>query len=286
MLKTLGGGAFAGVALSGCVGADETLSIPGLGTVERGESAAVGSGTLETFGATDGDAPSAVGVRLTTDAFGQLPTAPSDGRWDAGGIPCCGHETTLDYPDVVESTTNFEWFMLNWNPQGHPPADVYGVPHFDFHFYTMARENRQEIESGTCEDAETAVTCETFTRGMAEPPDAQMPPEYGLVPAVEPGMGNHLFDLQSPELNDGEFSRTFLYGSFDGELIFLEPMITVEYLVTIEGEDRRELRTPDAYPEAGMYPTESVVRFVEDDDAGDAYVVSLESFEEFPGSGG
>jgi hypothetical protein len=41
--------------------------------------------------------------------------------------------------------------------------------------------------------------------------------------------------------------------------------------------------TPDAFPAAGPYPTEYVIRHLDDQNA---YAVTLESFERFPASGG
>jgi hypothetical protein len=44
-------------------------------------------------------------------------------------------------------------------------------------------------------------------------------------------MGNHLLDSQSPEMKDSlPFTTTFIYGAYEGELIFWEPMITLDFL--------------------------------------------------------
>jgi len=37
----------------------------------------------------------------------------------------------IDFP----GDTQFEWLGLNWMPRGHGPPEVYGVPHFDIHYY-------------------------------------------------------------------------------------------------------------------------------------------------------
>jgi len=39
-------------------------------------------------------------------------------------------------------------------------------------------------------------------------------------------MGLHWLDIASPELNGAEFRYTLFYGSWDGRIIFDEPMIT------------------------------------------------------------
>jgi len=247
-----------------------------------GEAASLGEGELRTFAT---EAPSGVplflGVYLTEGALDGLPSAPSDGKWDAGGTPCCGHERTLALPD--DAPAAFEWAMVNWNPQGHPPFDAYGAPHFDFHFYTMAREKRFEIESGTCERARGPVTCETLRRGLEPLPDDQHPPGYSLVDAVEPGMGNHLLDLDAPEFTGGEFDHTWIWGAFDGELTFFEPMITREFLLSHAGTASDPVAMPAALPDAGWYPTEYAIRRL---DSRSGYAVTLESFERFSASSG
>ncbi len=61
-------------------------------------------------------------------------------------------------------------------------------------------------------------------------------------------MGNHLLDSRSPELKDSlPFGSTFIYGAYDGELIFWEPMITLELL----------RQTREACLDAVLYETES-----------------------------
>lgn len=67
-------------------------------------------------------------------------------------------------------------------------------------------------------------------------------------------MGWHWVDLLAPEFNGGIFSRTFIYGYYKGLPIFLEPMVTLEFLqskVTTEHEIRMPLRFA---AEDGQYP--------------------------------
>jgi len=59
-------------------------------------------------------------------------------------------------------------------------------------------------------------------------------------------------------------------------------MITREFLLERHEEVAR-WETPDAFPAAGPYPTEYVIRYLDDQNA---YAVTLESFERFPASGG
>jgi hypothetical protein len=87
-------------------------------------------------------------------------------------------------------------------------------------------------------------------------------------------MGNHLLDSQSPELKDSlPFTTTFIYGAYEGELIFWEPMITLEYLQKTR-DTCLEIRQPRAFQQTGYYPTQYCVR----QDGKGGRTVSLEGF--------
>ncbi len=51
-----------------------------------------------------------------------------------------------------------------------------------------------------------------------------------LVGGGVPQMGAHWVDVTSPELNGSTFAQTFIYGSYDGQVNFYEPMITLDFL--------------------------------------------------------
>lgn len=83
-------------------GADEPpLDILG---AEWGEPAEVGNGAIRAFARlTRSGKPVLVGVWFTADLLAGLPTEHSDGKWDVGDMPCCGHETVLHFPASVEA---------------------------------------------------------------------------------------------------------------------------------------------------------------------------------------
>jgi hypothetical protein len=133
----------------------------------------------------------------------------------------------------------FKHVWLNWNPDGHEPQGVYTKPHFDVHFYLVDVEER-----------------ETFTDTVKL--DASLPADY--VPANHLGvhpmqaMGKHYVDLKSPELSGTPFTQTYIYGSYDSRLAFLEPMITLDFLKTTASFER-SLPQPAKFQNAGYYPT-------------------------------
>jgi hypothetical protein len=83
-------------------------------------------------------------------------------------------------------------------------------------------------------------------------------------------MGLHWLDVRSPELQGmagnpagfKPFTKTFIYGSWDGQYIFDEPMITRAYLVEKRAATEAAVRdeiipvpTAQRYSPAGYYPS-------------------------------
>jgi len=67
-------------------------------------------------------------------------------------------------------------------------------------------------------------------------------------------MGSHWVDATSSELNGKPFTETFIYGSFNGEVTFYEPMITLEFLKN-QKKYERAIPVPAKFQETGWYPT-------------------------------
>jgi hypothetical protein len=164
---------------------------------------------------------------------------------------------------------------VNWNPAGHvPPAPpVWAVPHFDFHFYLLSREAIQRIRPGTCGEL---IDCEDFQRATRAVPAKYLPKQHIDVGAAVPAMGNHLIDTTTPELSNPpqKFTHTFIYGSYDGQIAFYEPMITHEFLLT-QPSMCQSLYLPQAWETSGYYPTEYCIRYHE---SRGEYTVSLDNF--------
>lgn len=140
--------------------------------------------------------------------------------------------------------TPFDHVMLDWNPAGHPPMNIYTKPHFDFHFYTTTETERLAIP--VYEEAQ-----EKFDNFPFE----YMPANYIPIPGGVPQMGTHWVDQTAPELQPGgTFTQTFLYGSYDGDVNFYEPMITEEFLLA-NPSFQRDIPVPANFKQAGWYPT-------------------------------
>lgn len=205
----------------------------------------LGDGTARVYLVTEGDAPVEFGLALD-DPF--LAALPADGA--PHGIVMPDGRSTFEYvlevPD--HNPTPFRHVTLDWNPAGHQPDGAWDVPHLDVHFYVIDNEERLAIHP-----SDPAFT----EKALRLPPPAFVPPGYvdpGM-PAV-PMMGLHLVDPRSPELRadaSEPFTYTFLYGSWDGRLIFLEPMVTSAHLHTRQTVTQR-IPVAQRYEPAGYYP--------------------------------
>ncbi len=200
-----------------------------------GPAQSLGNGTVRSYVTIDAKGvPTAVGVALSADAMHGLKTEHG-----------LHEEYVLELPETAAATP-FRHITLYWNPAGHEPPGIYDLPHFDFHFYTIPNETRLTFTPDRADFAE---------KGGRVPTAEFVPEGYVLVPdATVPLMGTHWADPAAPELNGKPFTKTFLHGSWDGQLIFYEPMITREWLMS--GAKLVEpLKLPARYPSAGHWPT-------------------------------
>lgn len=237
---------------------------------EYGESAPRGDGTLTAYSQVDQGRPTAVGLLLTQDALQGLPyDPPTAGLWcydkDGDGQVDPMHECAGGYEDVLhlgeefrsEVDSPFTYVLNNWNPHGHMPPGVYDKPHFDVHFYTNANEERLAIRPGPCE---VLVHCDDYPLGKNLPEEQYRHPDFEDLDALEPAMGNHLADLTAPEHHGEPFTHTFIYGTWDGEVTFYEPMVTLEWFEGLAGgsigDECFPIKQPEAWQESGWYPTE------------------------------
>lgn len=194
-----------------------------------GPKIAMGNGYAQTFVITDAHKhPVSIGIKLTEGALNNLPEVD--------------HAFSLRLPNTV-SVPPYKEIIINWNPHGHEPTEIYGAPHFDFHFYIISKAVRESI---MCMGADEAIC-------LQKPIDDFIAPFYIPTPAGVPMMGWHWLDSRSPELNGQKFTSTFIHGYYGGELIFLEPMITREFMQD-HGVVNQELSIPKRYPLDGYYP--------------------------------
>lgn len=255
-----------------------------------GDPVALGKGTVRTYVELNANnRPVSIGVLFARQALAGLPSAPnSTGRcFDLNGNgtfdgdltsgphgECLGdYESVLSLPNALTARSDmpFRWVGVNWNPGGHPPPNVYTLPHFDIHFYIMEHEAVQRIRPGRCGEL---IDCEDFKRARHLVPPQYTPKHHIDVGAAVPAMGNHLIDPTSPEFGKPPqtFTHTFLYGAFDGHITFYEPMITHAFFMS-QPDMCKPLHLPAAWETSGYYPTRYCIRYQA---RREAYTVSLE----------
>ena len=250
-----------------------------------GPARALGDGNVTSYAEFDrSGAPTTIGVVLSAGALDGLPRTHSDGNrcFDSDGNgnidltrECSQwHEFVLPLPSDASRRADipFKWALFNWNPYGHIPADVWDSPHFDVHFYIEPIENVFAIQRGPC--GVEFVRCDQYERAIKPLPSNYIHPDFKDVGVVAPAMGNHLIDPSAPEFSGEPFKRHWIFGTYDGRIIFYEEMVSRDYLVS-QPDACFDIKTPPAVELSGYYPTRSCVRYSEDRDE---YTVSMEGF--------
>jgi hypothetical protein len=245
----------------------------------------LGNGTVASYAELDeSGAPKAIGVLFSAGALDGLPTTPSDGHrcFDTNNdgvidlaTECSAwHERVLPVPSEASRRADvpFKWALLNWNPQGHVPVGVFDKPHFDVHFYIEPIENIFALERGTC--GPELVRCDQFALARKPVPGNYVPPNFLELGIVAPAMGNHLVDPTTHEFHGEPFKRHWIYGIYDGRVIFYEEMVARSYMMS-KADVCFPIQSPEAVALTGYYPTRSCIRYAP---GKDEYTVSMEDF--------
>ena len=213
---------------------------------QYGTPVKVGNGMARAYVVLDaksGQAPAEIGIALDEKAL--------------DGLPADALEHSFDLELPAQAPAPYRFAELDWNPQGHVPPGVYDVPHFDFHFYIIPQSARDAIDPS---DPQFAAKASNLPTGSYVPPFYIVPGPPAAV--AVPHMGVHWLDVRSPELQAllgnpagyQPFTKTFIYGSWDGQFIFLEPMVTRAYLLS-HPDVTSPISVPAQYAQSGWYPS-------------------------------
>ncbi len=214
----------------------------GMANTYEGPPVAIGQGQAWTFVTLDDQGtPGTLGIRMSEQALSGLPAEPpASGEW----------EYQLALP-AEAAGSGYDHVTVDWNPHGHIPEGVYNVPHFDFHFYVIDSAARNAI---------TAVG-DDLARAHRQPEASYMPAGYVLPPGTEiPRMGAHAIDPASDEFQNKPFTQTFIYGFYDGNIIFMEPMMTLSFLQS-QPSVSTPIKQPAAYLAGFAYPNRYGVNY-------------------------
>lgn len=206
----------------------------------------LGNGKVYSWAQFTGDKPSAIGFTMTKGSLDNLPHP--------------GIALVLDFPAEAKGKIPFDHIMLDYLHTGHEPPGVYDVAHFDMHFYIQPMAERKAIPPYPVAPA----------KFDALPPADFMPKGYIRLPAGVPEMGTHWADPTSPELAGKKFTETLIYGSYDGKMTFMEPMVSYDFLKNSPNLSKT-MPLPTKFAKSGYYPMKYSIKQV-----GDEIVVSLE----------
>ncbi|HSN48685.1 MAG TPA: DUF5602 domain-containing protein [Flavobacterium sp.] len=149
----------------------------------------------------------------------------------------------------AKQLTPFKHIGINWQDHGHgggPNNNDFMAPHFDFHFYMIFNEERLAIPNWCSCPADAAFNI--------YPPAGYMPLGYVTPPgqgSVYGQMGKHWLPVP---FNYLPFTKVMVYGTYDGQFIFVEPMATRDYLLS-NVDFSGPYSQPLYFEKAGYYPT-------------------------------
>lgn len=222
----------------------------------KGPQVALGYGKVRSWISVDSNGyPNEIGLEITPEAFKNLVTENSK------TVPPAGETIVVPLQLKATQLTPFDHIGLNWNPNGHEPAGVFDVPHFDIHFYMISVEEQLAIPE---------YSPETDAAFNNYPPIDYLPVDYGTPPGpatAEAQMGKHWLPNNLGAYLP--FSKIMIYGSYNGKFIFTEPMITLDYLLS-NPNFSMPYSQPEHFEKAGNYPTK--YNIYHDDVTGNTYV--------------
>ncbi len=213
--------------------------------VLQGQSISMGNGTLKSWVELGPDKkPTRLGLTFTESALENLPFSEFNKV-----------VTTFDVLFPKVKGLAFDHASVDYATMGHDPFEVYGVSHFDLHFYLISRAEQAAIKLTGPSDIKV------FDKPV---PRGYTPSDYIMIPGTEiPNMGVHWVDMTSGELHGHAFTSTLIYGSYNGHVNFIEPMITramFENKVNVVAP----VKSPKFAAQPGYYPTEYSVNWNED----------------------
>jgi hypothetical protein len=223
----------------------------GVAHVRYGPEVPVGEGVARSYAVMNGGDVEEVGVALSEGALRGLPQVDEHAGHGSdkapGGAPPGHVEFVLAMPG--EHGTPYRFVGLDWNPVGHPPMGIYDAPHFDIHFYTIPEAERNLIDPSHPEFAARA----SRVPAMEAAPVGYLP--HHVLEQAEPAaltvprMGLHWVNPAGAEFAGGPFTAAMLYGSWDGEFVFVEPMVALDFLL-----QDPDLTMPLSRPPSGFAP--------------------------------
>lgn len=231
------------------------------------------TGTFPAVQENDGNLTSSVTVEIPAIDFtgegtsSTLPTGPLQYIYRF-------QDSEIEAPEGANQP--FQYVEIDWNTEGAPrgPGGSFSSPHFDFHFYVIPLAT---MEQDLVCVSSNGKTCDGFLTDYDQMRRFQLMPEQQYVPELYrpdvgsaiPIMGLHLLDMtQTYTVEAVNHYPVLIYGTFDGEVIFLEASVTLNTLQdAVAAPDHRitfEVRQPAAFQHDIDWPTEFVIEHLSD----------------------
>jgi hypothetical protein len=136
--------------------------------VRFGPASALGQGTVRTYLIVDGSGkPAELGVAISEVAMATVP--------DLSTKPPMEAFLSMDLEVPKPTPPPFKLVGFFWRPLGHPPAHIYDVPHFEFHFYLIDEVPLDDADPTGWKAAEALIGfIEDAPPDMAEHHDAYL----------------------------------------------------------------------------------------------------------------
>jgi hypothetical protein len=225
---------------------DDPVTTPTDNTITHyGTAVKVGDDSARSYVRVDDKGnPVAIGIAIDSAAMNNIPD----------GHPMFGISFALPLPNEGNAKLPYKHITLDWNKNGHEPNHIYGVGHFDAHFYLITETEKQAIRLDN--PADTA-------KMYKDPAASDIPSDYtgyanipgiGVIPiGGAPMMGWHFSD-STDMTNHGHqsFTHVFIYGFHNGKMNFLEPMITHAFIDS-KADVTANIKQPQTYLNSGNY---------------------------------
>jgi len=205
----------------------------------------------------------------------------------------------------ITKVTGVKHISIDFNPCGHPPADVFAATHYDVHFYRISPEYRTCMQ---CITFPGAPLCNFLPDGQAGSESGQaffegnlvedstqpknMPLGYQLLPQNGVNvMGLHAWNPDVTPASPEDWTEpVWIMGNYDSDLIFYEPMIPYVFMSgssdnefqatkTYEGQTYNELPYKTIFKYDGTTGVMSVIlkgkRKIDCEDTEDVFDIEL-----------
>lgn len=238
-----------GLLALGCTSEDpKSENVSDDAPASSADATAMGTPAVTSFADVD-DAGNILGVGVVVPVtfFEDVPTDDPAFQTSVG----------LEMPASVRDKIFVQLLRINWLSGGHGP-EPYHAPHFDLHFY---RGTKDEVSAITCPDP-GPFPAELLANGYETPS------------TCVGGMGYHAWP--TVDVQGGAFTGSIILGYAAQKMVFIEPMITQELLVSRQNFALDITRPLSAGGAKTLFPAHFEATYAADTDT---YRLEFQQFE-------